>query len=204
MTGMEVGRKLDLELFIFTSVSGQVCSQRTRHWMTKSSLKICCTSLLFLLAGCGVGSTEPQSQEISCEKPWTWANTSGQGAQSFSPKNILHTAEVSWELQNCPIKRQMSAVLNVCIDHSHTSDLSLELYRGNSPVPVTLPKLSETSQSGSCGNSELGLPWTYSIDDLPLDSAYTAQTWRLVVRDTGSKQIRGTFVGWSFSAKGFN
>lgn len=162
------------------------------------------TVLTFLLASCGGGSEPIASQEMTCTQAWTWANPSGLGSQSFSGKNISPTAEVQWELQSCSIQRVSSAQLTVCIDHSQTSELILKLYRGTEATPITLPRLSETSQSGTCGPGASGTPWTYTLTNPNFSSANTAQSWRLVVEDEINNQNTGIFQGWSFTAKGVN
>jgi hypothetical protein len=172
--------------------------------MRSPFMKTGLTVLTLLVASCGGGS-EPlaSSQEVTCTQAWTWANPSGQGSQSFSPKPIA-PAEVQWELQGCSIQRLSSAQLTVCIDHSQTSELILKLYRGTETTPLTLPRLNETSQSGACGPGAPGRPWTYAITDSNFISATASQRWRLVVADEVNNQNTGDFVGWSFIAKGFH
>jgi subtilisin-like proprotein convertase family protein len=160
-----------------------------------------------LLAGCGVGSPEVSlqaSQEEICSKSWTWANPSGQGAQSSSAINIAPTASVRWELQNCTIQRPTRAQLVVCIDHSQPSELELALYRGANAQAIKLSPQSQASPSGTCESGSSGTPWTYAIDNPYVGSSDTQQSWRLEVIDTVDNQNVGTLVGWSFELKGFN
>lgn len=170
-------------------------------------LKTCWPVITLLLAGCGVGSLEvslPASKEQVCTKAWTWANPSGQGAQSSSAKNITPSAEVTWELQSCAIQRPTLAQLVVCIEHSQTSELELTLYRGANAQKIVLSPLSQASQSGTCESGSNATPWTYAIANPYVSSSDTQQSWRLEVVDKVDNLSVGTLVGWSFELKGFN
>jgi hypothetical protein len=175
--------------------------------MRQFSLKLACAGLAgsLVLAGCGGGSAPSASlTEASCEQPWSWANGSGLGPQSFSAKSITPSAEVNWTLQNCNLRQLNSVQLTVCIRHAETNELNLKLYRGTELTPLTLPKLNQASPSGSCGTGSSGTPWTYTIANTSFNSTNTSQQWRLVVLDEINNQTTGFFDGWSFSLKGLN
>jgi hypothetical protein len=175
--------------------------------MRQFSLKLVCAGLagILVLVGCGGGSAPSASlDEASCEQPWSWANGSGLGPQSFSAKSITPSAEVNWTLQNCNLRQLNSIQLTVCIRHAETNELNLKLYRGTELTPLTLPKLNQAFQSGTCGTGSSGTPWTYSIANTSFNSTNTSQQWRLVILDEINNQTTGFFDGWSFSLKGLN
>lgn len=175
--------------------------------MRQFSLKLACAGLAgtLVLAGCG-GGTAPSASgtEVSCDLPWSWANGSGLGPQSFSAKSITPSAEVNWTLQNCNLRQLNSVKLTVCIRHADTNELDLKLYRGNELTSLTLPKLNQASASGTCGAGSSGTPWTYTIANSSFNSTNTSQQWRLVILDEINNQTTGFFDGWSFSLKGLN
>lgn len=175
--------------------------------MCQFSLKLALAGLAgsLLLLGCGGGSASSTSvTEISCQQPWSWAYGSGLGSQSFSAKSITPSAEVNWNLQNCNLRQISSAQLTVCIRHTDTNELNLKLYRGTELTPLTLPKLNQVSQSGTCGTGSSGTPWTYTIANSSFNSTNTSQQWRLVISDELNNQATGFFDGWSFLLKGLN
>jgi hypothetical protein len=175
--------------------------------MRQFSLKLAFAGLAgsLVLAGCGGGSAPgPSLTEVSCEQPWSWANGSNLGPQSFSAKSTSLSAEVNWTMQNCNIRQLSSVQLTVCIRHAQTDELSLKLYRGTESTPLTLPKLNQASPSGTCGAGSSGTPWTYTIANTSFNSTNTSQQWRLVILDEINNQTTGFFDGWSFSLKGLN
>jgi hypothetical protein len=175
--------------------------------MRQFSLKLACAGLAgsLVLAGCGGGSAPSASlPEVSCQQPWSWANGSGSGSQSFSAKSITPSAEVNWNLQNCNLRQLNSAQLTVCIRHAEPDELILELYRGTELTPLTLPKLTQASPSGTCGAGSSGTPWTYAIASTSFNASNTSQQWRLVISDEITNQNTGFFDGWSFTLKGLN
>jgi len=175
--------------------------------MHQFSLKLLCYCLAgsLMVAGCGGGSAPSTPwTEVTCQKPWSWANGSGIGSQSFSPKNINPDAEFNWNLQNCNLRQISSAQLTVCIRHAETNELNLKLHRGSDLTPLTLPKLNQATRSGRCGEGSSGTPWTYTIASTSFNSTNTSQQWRLLISDETDNQTTGVFDGWSFSLKGLN
>ncbi len=173
-----------------------------RHFSWKRACTVAVST--GILASCGGSASMPPLTEAICEQPWSWAKGSGLGAQSFSAESIAQKAEVIWSLQNCKIQKLNSLQLTVCIRHNEPSELNLKLYRGSESTPLALPKLDQTSQSGTCEQGSQGTPWTYTIANPTFNTNNTSQQWRLVIEDEQNNQNTGFFDGWSFTLKGFN
>lgn len=161
-------------------------------------------TLATLLASCG-GSSTPSSAiaspspNASCDSTTLWAAhpaPSGRAIPDLDGTGI----SVNWDNQNCTVRTISSAVLEICLKHPRTSDLSWTLTPPAPGVPWTLTPPANWNTSGTaCGSDGEKMQridllptvsttlrpvgnWTLNVKDQLLGDAGTLIQWRLLIQ----------------------
>ena len=151
-----------------------------------------------LLAGCGGSEVHdsPTLRSATCDSTNLWAGRPALSGLQI-PDNNTNGITVTWDNQNCSLRSVSSAKLEVCMNHTSTTDLDWSITPPNSTNALALPLPTPLGLSCDSGQGELHSlhllstigsdpntqgRWTLQVSDRVLGNTGTLIQWRVILQ----------------------